>query len=152
MNEQSLPQKAPASQPRRTLHAAVTLVVAAILFFVVRVLDGINSAFGAFAGSVDHSPFLYVSIIALFIVAFITHRIGRWHGFISTLLFTGFVAWVCWAAAADIARGYQTGWQDYAAQQWLSIQRRSLIWGLVFAVVFCILPLRQTNSNATGIA
>ena len=150
MNEQSISPTAQSSPPRRALYSAITLGVAAILFFIVRVLDGINSAFGAFAGSVDHSPFLYVCVIALFIVAIITHRIGRWHGFVSTLLFTGFVAWVCWAAAADIARGYQTGWQDYAAQQWLSVLRSTLIWGVIFAVVFCILPTRQPNSNATG--
>lgn len=143
MNEQSL---------RRTLQAVEFLVKAAIVFFIVSWLNRLSYGFGEAAESADHSRFLYVSVVALFIVAFITRRIGRWHGFISTLLFTGFVAWICWVLAADFARGYETGWQHQVAQQWLSILRWSVIWGLVFAVGFCIFPSRQTNSDATGIA
>src|SRR5688500_8891369 len=117
-----------------TIRAAAVLVVATVLFFAVRFLDGLRSAFGGFAGTVDHWPFIYVCVPSLFAVAFITRRIGRWHGLVSTILFTGFVAWICWSAASSLAHYYQTGWHDYGAQRWLLVFRWSIIWGIGFAL------------------
>jgi hypothetical protein len=140
MNDQGTPVSTPHTFPSPTIRAAIVLVVAAVLFFAVHFLDGLRSAFGGFGGTVDHWPFIYVCVPALFAVAFITRRIGRWHGLISTVLFTAFVAWVCWSAATSLAHAYQTGWQDYGAQRWLLVLRWSIVWGGLFALLFCLLP------------
>lgn len=122
-------------------------VIGGVLAFGLAIIEGIGGAFGAAAGSISPSSYLFWGIVPVVATACLSRFIGRKEAIIAAAIVLGVVLWRCWSGYGDYLK--EGGVWAKSAPQWLALMKPiSILAATASAVAIAALPKKKHEERA----